>query len=603
MKTKKISILSMIILLGAFLIAGLFIGWIIFGNSRANISVISDSLMSEQASEGETIREWTCSMHPQIRQNEPGDCPICGMDLIPAESSKNELGPRQFEMTEESVKLANIQTSVVEVSNPEKSILMTGKVFSDERRIFNQTAHVAGRIEKLYVSFEGEQVNKGQRLASIYSPDLLTAQKELLEALKIKDSNPDLYKSVRKKLNLWKLSDEQIDDIERSGKAKSDLDIYAGASGVVISKKVNVGDYVSEGGILFELADLSSVWVLFDAYESDLPWIKVGNDVKFTLPSIPGKTFKTKVSFIDPVINSQTRVASVRTEIRNSDYSLKPGMFVNGELLAKLPIRKQAMVVPKSAVMWTGKRSIVYTIVPNTKYPVFEMKEVTLGEELTDYYIILDGLDKGDEVVTNGTFTVDAAAQLLNKPSMMNQNGKSSGSVGHDHGNGKMADSDENNSALESDVQKLELPDSFKSQLNDVLDSYISLKDKLSNDQEVSGIASELTSLLMQVDMNQLEGNAHERWMKVEDDLKRVAQKISNSQGIGEQRKYFISLSNLMISVIEDFGLEEPLYIQFCPMADDNKGAYWISRESKIANPYFGEMMLRCGEVRKEINM
>ena len=398
-------------------IAGLLLGRVIFHNSH-----------NEKVSQEQTVNEkkttiWTCSMHPQIRMDHPGKCPICGMDLIPLTPNAEPENNDAVEMTEEGIKLANIQTSIVSQQKPVKKIQLYGKIQADERLIQTQPAHFPGRIEKLRVNFTGEMVKKGQAIAQIYSPELITAQKELLEAVKMKEMQPGLLEAAREKLRQWKLTDSQIADIENSGTAKTIFDVYATVSGIVINKNVNAGDYVSQGAPLYEIADLSHVWALFDAYESDLPWISKGDDITFTLQSQPGKEFKGKVSFIDPVINPQTRVASVRIEIPNKDNSLKPEMFVTGILKAHLATSGKKLVIPQSAVLWTGTRSVVYVKVPDSKEPGFVMREITLGPALSNSYVVLDGLKEGDEIVTNGTFSVDASAQLEGKPSMLNPEG------------------------------------------------------------------------------------------------------------------------------------------------------------------------------------
>lgn len=394
--------------------AGLLLGWVFFHESTKK---------KESAHDGhEHIDEntiWTCAMHPQIRQSEPGQCPICGMDLIPLD--KLTSGPSVVEMSESAARLANIRTSKVSFMLPEKEINLQGKVELDETRVGNQTVHIPGRIEKLYVDFTGEKVRKGQKLASIYSPELVNAQKELLEAAKSKNSNGLLYTAARNKLKQWKFTDAQINEIEKKGEVREDLDILADMSGIVLERKVAVGDHVMAGGVLFTMVDLSKVWVVFDAYEADIPWLQVGDKVDFTVGAVPGKAFSGKITFIDPVINAKTRTASVRLEISNSRGELKPEMFANGTVTAKLPIDEAYLTVPKSAVMWTGKRSVVYLAIPESEKPMFEFREVTLGPDLGGYYIVKEGISEGDEVVTNGTFKVDAAAQLAGKKSMMNR--------------------------------------------------------------------------------------------------------------------------------------------------------------------------------------
>ncbi|GCD76935.1 hypothetical protein JCM31826_04170 [Thermaurantimonas aggregans] len=183
--------------------------------------------------------------------------------------------------------------------------------------------------------------------------------------------------------------------------------------------KKTCANFVNKGTVLFEVADLSNVWVLLDAYEIDLPFLKVGQKITLTVPSLPGKEFTAYISFIDPFINTQTRTASVRAELNNPQLILKPETFVMGKIRAKLPVSEKSVVIPRTALLWTGKRSIVYVKIPNAEFPSFEMREITLGASLGDYYIVVSGLSEGEEIVTNGVFAIDGAAQLNGNYSKM----------------------------------------------------------------------------------------------------------------------------------------------------------------------------------------
>lgn len=293
-------------------------------------------------------------------------------------------------------------------------------MLADERLSQSQTSHVSGRIEKLFVNFTGESVRQGQTIAVIYSPDLLNAQQELLEALKMQDISPLLIQAAREKLRLWKLSDEQIANIEASGNASPLVEVKANTSGIVTTKNVNEGDYISQGGVLFDIANLSKVWVVFDAYESDLPFLKVGDKLEYTLQALPGKIFKEKISFINPILDPTTRTAKIRVETSNPSLDLKPEMYANAIVSSPLKQYNNEIVIPKSAVLWTGKRSIVYVKQQNVESPAFMLREVMLGPSLGDSYVITSGIKDGEEIVTNGTFIVDASAQLEGKKSMMN---------------------------------------------------------------------------------------------------------------------------------------------------------------------------------------
>ena len=403
------------ILLILTLIIGIFLGWLFFHTPQVTKE------KSDHHSEAAKVAVWTCAMHPQIHMDQPGKCPICAMELIPlTQNSTASIDPDAIHLTKESAQLANVMTSIVTTRNPVKELRLYGKVQTDERLLQNQVSHIPGRIEKLMVNFTGESVAKGQKLAQVYSPELVTAQQELLEAVKTKLAQPEIYSAAKEKLHQWKLTEGQISAIENSGNIQTNIDIISNTSGIVTARRVNNGDYVNQGSVLYEISDLSTVWVLFDAYESDLPFVKKGNKLGFTVQALPGITFSGAIIFIDPVIDPVNRVAKIRVEISNPGGKLKPEMFVTGIVKSNLEEYRNRLVIPRSAVLWTGKRSIVYVKLQNSEEPVFKIRNIELGPLLENSYVVMNGLKDGEEIVTQGAFSVDAAAQLEGKPSMMN---------------------------------------------------------------------------------------------------------------------------------------------------------------------------------------
>lgn len=406
---------------GLILLIGLFLGWILFRGGTTSES--HDHAHHHDHDHSDEATVWTCSMHPQIRMEEPGLCPLCAMDLIPLQTTGSgdaAVDPDAIQLSAEAVALAKIQTSTASLQSPVKELQLFGTIKADERLTRSQTAHVSGRIEQLFVSFTGERVREGQPIATIYSPELFSTQQELIEAVKLKEVQPALLEAVRRKLRLWKLSDEQINKIEQSGEISPLLEITANTGGIVIAKNVNQGDYVSTGSVLFEVADLSRVWALFEAYEADIPFLKVGDQVEYTLQALPGKTFAGKISFINPILDPVTRTAKIRVETNNPGLELMPEMYANARITAPLKQQGEGIVIPKSAVLWTGKRSIVYIQQPDTEIPAFLLREIELGPSLGESYVVLSGIKEGDKVVTQGAFVIDASAQLSGKSSMMN---------------------------------------------------------------------------------------------------------------------------------------------------------------------------------------
>jgi Cu(I)/Ag(I) efflux system membrane fusion protein len=551
------------------LIIGGLIGWMIKpGSSESHDK-------HEHTSEESGTSLWTCSMHPQIKLGEPGDCPICGMDLIPASrATTGNSNPMVFEMTPEAVALAQIHTTQIGGDNAAGELFLTGKIQADERENAAITAKFPGRIEKLFVTFTGEQVKAGQKLATIYSPELLTAQRELLEAAKSKTTFPQLYEAAREKLHLWKLTESQIAEIEQKGTVTEQFDIVSDQSGVVAQRNISVGDYVDTGAPLFNVVNLNKLWVLLDAYESDLSQLSIGNEIKFTVAGLPDETFSAKVSFIDPILNANTRAASIRAEISNSGSKLKPEMFVTAKIQTAKKQSSAGVTVPRTAVLWSGKRSVVYVKAPNSENPGFEMREVTLGNRMGENYLIESGLQPGEEIVTNGVFAIDAAAQLSGQYSMMKR----------------------------PHTKSMEVAEEFRNQITTVVDAYFQVKNALVADNlaEAQKSLGAIDQSLAKVNMGLVEGQAHDLWMGLLQGMKDARSKMGTAKELEEARKHFSMLSFHILEMTETFGVnKDAVYKDYCPMAFGDQGAYWLSERKDITNPYFGASMLTCGEVKQ----
>ncbi len=576
------------------LLAGLVLGWLLFHSPAPDPD--DASVESHEHAQEETT--WTCSMHPQIRQDEPGQCPICGMDLIPLSSTDagDQVDPDAIAMTESTARLADIQTLAVTTGSPEKTVYLQGKVEADERNIAELTARFGGRIDTLFVSFTGETVRKADKLARLYSPGLIAAQRELLEARALQENRPSLYDAARIKLKLWDLTDEQIAAIEEQGEPRLIFDVLSPISGTVMQRHVALGDYVEEGSTLFRVVDLSNVWVVFDAYESDLPWIRTGDAVELTLPSIPGETYTATVTFVDPVIDPQTRTAGVRVTLSNPEQELKPGMFVRGVLKSSIAASSDKLLIPKTAILWTGKRAVVYVKV-DSESPTFRYREITLGAEAGDVYVVEAGLTAGEEVAVNGVFKIDAAAQLEGKPSMMNPE-EGAGSTGHDRG-GKEMSGDK-----EPDLQPDVITAAFREQLTQVYTRYLDMTEAFieSNPEQVSRHAGRVLEALEGVNMSLLQGEAHRLWMVQLNVLTGTIRDIESASDLESQRETFSEFNLMFYKTVKTFGLTgETIYYQYCPMANRDSGAYWFSDSKEIRNPYFGDAMLQCGETRETI--
>lgn len=593
------------------LILGILLGWLLFGRTgNSSTEALPDN---HSLSDHKPGTVWTCSMHPQIRSDKPGSCPICGMDLVPLQTEEETgdvAAQYTVKLSDAAMKIAEVSMSTVERKAPYKEVYLPGKVMPDERKIAQLTARYPGRIEKLFVNFTGQKVRKGEVLAKIYSPELVTAQRELFEAIKFKEANPKYYAAARQKLKLWDLTDSQIDQIEQSGDVIFYFDVQSPLSGTVTKREVALGDYVKEGNSLFEVVDLSHVWVMFDAYENDIPWIKLRDQISFTIKSIPGKEFKSTVTFIDPVLDRMARVVKVRTELNNPNDVLKPEMLASGLLRTMLPGSREALVVPKSSVLWTGKKAVVY-VMTDDHNNMFQYREIDLGAEAGDYYVVKAGLQEGEMVASNGVFKIDAAAQLKGEKSMMNPEGGKV-SMAHDHGamtGDKKPESGSEHAGHETGKEQpmqmdMTVDKNFQKQLTAVYKAQLNLQEAFlaTNPQEVKSAVPGVESSLKKVDMSLVKGEMHNHWMTSLKALNDALSKIQAAGDIEAQRLAYADFNDTLYGAIKMFGVTgETIYFQFCPMARSGKGAYWLSAIKEIKNPYYGEAMLTCGETKEVI--
>ena len=556
------------------LLIGLLLGYMIFGKSNSAIEPIEHPKHTQEPS-------FTCSMHPNVVQKKEGACPICGMDLVKVGASNTTATENQFKMSERALALANVQTSIIGVNATGNQILLSGEVTTNNKTNATQTTLFDGRLDKLEVNFIGEYVKKGQRIGTIYSPELYLAQDKLLTSSSYKDTHEKLYAAARNTLGLWKLSDNQIDDLLKSGKPILNFPLVADVSGTVVEIMASEGNYFKQGDPLFKVAKLYSVWAVFQAYENQLPFLKNGQEILISSKAYKGDYVTAKISFIEPILDRGKRIVSVRVDIENKNGKWKPGMFVEG--VVKIENMEEGLVmVPKSAVLWTGEKSVVYKK-PNASKPVFEMLQVRLGESVGDNYVVLDGLKLGDEVVTNGAFTIDAAAQLNGKKSMM---------YAKDLG-------------LEKPISHQENLDLVSPELNiklkGILNTYFDLKNELvaANSKNVIEIVSKLTKELELIKFDTVDDDLR---LNLEEALKSLTD-IKKDKSLEGSRLLFKNLSKNFIFLSSQInGYEKPIYVQHCPMADNNSGADWLSLEKAIKNPYFGDKMLTCGSVVRIID-
>ena len=324
-----------------------------------------------------------------------------------------------LQLTDDEQRSIGLQTTLVERRTIRRQLLAVARVEEPETQLASVSARIGGRIDTLHVDFTGQPVHRGQPIAEIYSPEVLTSAEEYKLALENRkrlgssaesqalSGADDLITASRRRLELWGLTPQQIDTIATSDKPQLDLTIYSPASGIVSERKVTQGQYVNAGDVLYTVTNLSTVWIKADIYEADLPQVRVGQAVEVTAESLPGTKLRGQVGFLEPMVNAQTRTTAARIQVANSGMRLRPGMFVQARFT--VTSGESRLAVPRSAVVDTGERKLVYVAKGNG---VFEAHAVQLGTVADDYYPVLAGLRGGERVVTEGNFLLDSQTHI-----------------------------------------------------------------------------------------------------------------------------------------------------------------------------------------------
>lgn len=670
--------LSLVVLVAVFLL-GVWIG---------RMSFIVSLVRKPNVNVAATASMWTCSMHPEIRQNDPGPCPICGMDLIPvarpqeapkiktvkyacsmmcippmdkpgkcpvcgmdmvpveeADDGSMDAKTTSVTLSLRARMLAGVQTAPADRRFVASEIKMFGKIDYDETRVGSISARVPGRLDRLFVNYTGVRVQKGDHLVSLYSPELLTAQEELLQAARgIKESDaigmPALKEAAlqslaasRGKLLLWGLTQEQLDEIEGRGTASDHTTIFATIGGVVIEKQAVQGMYVEMGDRLYTIADLSHLWVKLEAYESDLTWLRYGQTVEFHTEAYPREVFHGRIAFIDPILNAKTRTVKVRVNVANADGRLKPEMFVRAFVRSKVATGGMVMdealagkwispmhpeiikdgpgacdvcgmplvtaeslgyvsanakqveaplVIPATAPLITGKRAVVY--LENPDQPgTYEGREIELGPRAGDFYLVKGGLHEGERVVVRGNVQIDSAVQILARRSMMSPTAGDATSM----------------------VSRIAVDSQFLAKLDGVLGAYFAIQDALSHDKlsDAQSGAGLFGKALASIDGSLAPGGSPDAWRLESAPLAKNSALISSAKDIEVARAAYEHLSNGLIAVVKKYGSsgKQPIRRYHCPMAFNNRGADWLHNRATIENPYFGAAMFTCGVLKEVI--
>ena len=568
-------------------------------------------------------------MHPQIRQHEPGKCPICGMDLIPvshedAFEGGGDDGGRVV-LSARARALAKMRTTPVRrQANVAGQLRLLGRFEPNETTFKSITAWTGGRIDRLLVNFTGERVRVGQVIATLYSPEVFAAHQDLILAKRQMErtsapagaerlSSPESAASsasgasaasaargagqgtarraaaaaldaARERLRLLGVPDDALARMEGDERPTREVMIRTPFAGTVIERLATEGAYVTTGTPLYRVANLKTLWVQLDAYESDLSHLLVGQDVKIGVDAWPGETFEGKVTFIDPTINPVRRTAQVRVQVDNPDGRLRPGMFAEATVAAKgADDDPTPLVVPASAPLFTGRRALVYVEVQDDQDVAYEPRTVRLGPRLGEVYPVVAGLSEGERVVTRGAFALDADLQIRGGHSMM-----SSGD-------------DEDESPWDGVVT---LASDEKRQLVPVVEAYLAVQAALAADEltRAKAEAERLASATSRVRIARSKMGASV-WSEIAKALHDHARQVATATNLEGAREGFEPLSGALIVLLARFGnpIDRAVRLAFCPMASGSDGAFWVQRGADIDNAYFGAMMRTCGEIREEV--
>ncbi len=399
----------------------LFVGaaGVVFFNNSTGQEAVQHSTGEQQA---ESSDYYTCPMHPSVRKDKPGACPVCGMVLVKkisqrADANEDLAGLKQVSLSAAQRVMANVTTARVERKTLKRNLSAVGVVDFAEPNYLHISMRFPGRLEKLYLTYTGQQVRKGDAVADVYSPEAISAQQEYVltldsqEQLKsapegVKSGAMDLHREARQKLLRWGFTEEQVRRLDETRQISRTITMLSPIGGTVLKKNVDPQHYAAMGEDIYDVADLSTVWIYLDVYEKDIRFVKKGQQVQVTSEAYPDESFAGEVTFVDPVMNADTRTVRVRTEFDNQAGKLKPNMYVRASIAVP---SVNTLVVPASSVMSTGKRNIVWVEVePNT----FEPRDIVPGVTTETYVEIIDGLKEGNLVTETGGFLIDSESML-----------------------------------------------------------------------------------------------------------------------------------------------------------------------------------------------
>lgn len=590
----------------------------------------------------------TCPMHPQIRQPNPGHCPICGMELVPAAASEsNDLDELSVEIEPAQRRLANIETAEVKYEPVVATISTIGAIAIDESRMATIASYIDGRIERLFADYTGVRVAKHDHLAVIYSPELYSAQVEYLENRKsisgratalqtVRQAQQTFVANSRRKLQELGLSEDQIQTLETSGKANSRQTIFSPMGGTVIEKLAVEGKYVKAGEPIYRIANLSSVWLKLELYPEDASRIRFGQRVEARVTSLPDQVFEGRVAFVDPTVDPKKRSVGVRVEFLNEGGKMRPGDYADATILLPIgprgdiydaelagkwisPMHPQiirdspgecpicgmdlvstsrygytgepvdqpaSLYVPRSALLMAGKNSVVYVEAEPGR---FEIRPVTMGPLLKDKAIILDGLRQGEQVATSGNFLIDSQMQLAGKPSLIDPT----------RAFAKRVERNEPLTAPRSTIASV--VGVVGEKLEALFGAYFRIHQTLANDEAPGDDDAEALHRLATT-LAKSDELPQEAYAELEV-IAKHSQHLSHLELARTRLEAFRPISHSIIrlaSLVRGTESPRPFHQMFCPMVKGGSGD-WLQADKKLRNPYWGSQMLTCGEVVRSL--
>jgi RND family efflux transporter MFP subunit len=559
---------------------------------------VKEEASAEKGKKERKIKYWVAPMDPTFRRDKPGKSPM-GMDLVPVYEDEGE-PTAEGVIKIDPITVQNIGVRTVKVTKGPlvATVRAVGRVTYDEKKVERIQTKISGWVEHLFVDTTGQDVRKGEKLLTIYSPELVATQQEYLQALRyakqtagsrfedVSGGGASLVDATRRRLLLSDIDPGQIEAIEKRGEVQKTMVLHSPVSGVVIDKQVLAGMKVGPGMELYTIADLSRVWVIGSIYEYELPFVKNGQEAEITLPYEPGVVYKGRISFIYPYLSAATRTVQVRLEFGNPGLKLKPDMYV--DVTMKNKAANDVLQVPSEAIIRTGTRNIAITSLGEGK---FLPKEVTIGPEGQGMVEIKSGLNAGDSVVVSGQFLIDSESNLRQAITKMTE---APAAAGVPAGKMQAGTAEKSGKAGETPpAMHLQLDKDQQRLMSEIAGTYVKIHNALIADS-IEGVRSNAKTLSGQL--------AKLRESGPQENLEKVTAPIAESLEAGlltgdlaKARDAFVPLSRVLVAYVKGTGRQgahaADIKIFYCPM----KKEPWLQKGDKVQNPYLGKDMLLCG--------